>query len=85
VRPVIERLQTGEILGDQLSDTGLTLFKVRVRNSDIQKGKSAGYRMIYYLKTQDKIIMVTIYSKSDQGDVDANTVRRILSESGALR
>jgi len=84
VRPVIEQLQAGVILGEQIPHTGLTLFKVRVRNRDIQKGKSAGYRLIYYLKTQEKIILVTIYSKSDQGDIDAATIRRILTETGAL-
>ena len=46
VRPVIEQLQAGVILGEQIPHTGLTLFKVRVRNRDIQKGKSAGYRLI---------------------------------------
>jgi len=84
VQPVIEQLQAGEILGEQIPRTGLTLFKVRVRNRDIQKGKSAGYRLIYYLKTQEKIILVTIYSKSDQGDVDAATIRRLLTETGVL-
>jgi mRNA-degrading endonuclease RelE of RelBE toxin-antitoxin system len=79
VQPVIEQLQAGEMPGDQIPDVGLTLFKVRVRNRDIQKGKSAGYRLIYYLKTQDKIILVTIYSKSDQGDIDPETIRGILA------
>ena len=84
VQSVIEQLQAGQILGEQIPRTGLTLFKVRVRNRDIQKGKSAGYRVIYYLKTKAKIILVTIYSKSDQGDVDAATIRRILTETGDL-
>jgi hypothetical protein len=33
--------------GDQISGTGFTVFKVRVKNSDIRKGKRAGYRVIY--------------------------------------
>jgi len=36
-------------------------IKVRLRNSDAQRGKSGGYRVIYYLKTKAKIILVTIY------------------------
>ncbi|HAS50878.1 MAG TPA: addiction module antitoxin [Gammaproteobacteria bacterium] len=82
VQPVIEQLQSGAMPGDQIPDVGVTLFKVRVRNRDIQKGKSAGYRLIYYLKTHEKIILVTIYSKSDQGDIDPDVIRRILA-SGA--
>jgi mRNA-degrading endonuclease RelE of RelBE toxin-antitoxin system len=53
---------------------------VRVKNSDIQKGKSSGYRMIYYLKTPTKIILVTIYSKLEQADIAAKQIRKILKE-----
>ncbi|MEA5480005.1 hypothetical protein VB774_20445 [Pseudanabaena galeata UHCC 0370] len=47
VQPVIEKLQSGEVLGDRLSGLDIVVFKVRVKNSDIQKGKSGGYRLIY--------------------------------------
>ena len=39
VKPVIKRLQIGDLIGDQVTGTGNILFKARVRNSDIQKGK----------------------------------------------
>jgi mRNA-degrading endonuclease RelE of RelBE toxin-antitoxin system len=80
VDPVIEALQAGEILGDQISGVGYTLFKVRVRNQDRARGKSAGYRVIYYLRTTNNIIMVTIYSKTEQADVSAAQIRRIVGE-----
>jgi mRNA-degrading endonuclease RelE of RelBE toxin-antitoxin system len=54
--------------------------KVRVRNSDLQKGKSAGYRLLYYLQTNSSIILITIYSKSDQSDISSAEVRRIVGE-----
>ncbi|MDJ0702467.1 MAG: type II toxin-antitoxin system RelE/ParE family toxin [Leptolyngbyaceae cyanobacterium MO_188.B28] len=79
VQPIIDRLQAGEVIGDQISGTRYTVFKVRVINSNIQKGKSGGYRFIYYLKTSTQIILVTIYSKSDQGDVSADTINRIVA------
>ncbi|RLD06872.1 MAG: type II toxin-antitoxin system RelE/ParE family toxin, partial [Chloroflexi bacterium] len=47
---------------------------------DINKGKSAGYRIIYYLKTQTSVILVTIYSKTEQSDVSPNRIRRIVEE-----
>jgi mRNA-degrading endonuclease RelE of RelBE toxin-antitoxin system len=80
VQPVIDRLQAGEIIGDQVPRTDYTIFKVRIQNSDIQKGKRSGYRLIYHQKTRTKIILVTIYSKLDQGDISAEQVRRILRE-----
>jgi len=78
VQPVIDQLRAGEIIGDQVPRTRYTIFKVRVRNSDIRKGKRSGYRLIYHLKTPTNVILVTIYSKLDQVDVSAEQIRRIL-------
>lgn len=50
LEPLIECLKLGEILGEQISGSNYQVFKVRLKNSNIQKGKSAGYRVIYYLK-----------------------------------
>ena len=80
VQPIIERLQAGETPGSQVPGTGFTLFKVRVTNSDIEKGKRSGYRIIYYLKTPTEVILVTIYSKLDQSDISSLQLRRLLSD-----
>lgn len=80
VEPVIAQLQAGEFVGDQVRGTSYTIFKVRVQNSDILKGKSSGYRLIYQVKTPIKVVLVTIYSKLDQGDISAEQIRRILRE-----
>ena len=80
VQPVIDQLRAGEIIGDRVPRTRYTIFKVRVRNSDIRKGKRSGYRLIYHLKTPTNVIFVTIYSKLDQGDVSAEQIRRTLIE-----
>lgn len=80
VQPVIDQLWAGEIIGDQVPRTRYTIFKVRVRNSDIRRGKRSGYRLIYHLKTPTNVILVTIYSKLEQADVSAKQIRRILIE-----
>ena len=80
IQPVIDQLQAGELPGDLIPGMEYEIFKVRIKNSDIQKGKSAGYRAIYYLKTSDSIVLVTIYSKSDLSDIAAQTVREILAQ-----
>jgi len=79
IQPVIDQLRTGEVIGDQVPRTRYTVFKVRVRNRDVQKGKRSGYRLIYHLKTPTNIILVTIYSKLDQADISAEQIRRILT------
>ena len=80
VQPTIEQIQAGNFVGDQVPRTGYTIFKVRVRNSDIRKGKRSGYRFIYYLKAPTEVILITIYSKLDQSDISPEQIRRILKE-----
>jgi mRNA-degrading endonuclease RelE of RelBE toxin-antitoxin system len=80
VEPLIITLQNGELPGDQVTGTGYTIFKVRVPNRDVKRGKSGGYRVIYYLQTQTDIILVTIYSKTEQADISAAQIRRIVNE-----
>jgi len=81
VQPVIDGLQSGALPGDQVPGVGIPVFKVRIRNSDAAKGKRGGYRLLYYLQTPAAIILVTIYSKSEQSDVSAGEIRRILRET----
>lgn len=80
VQPFIDKIQRGELIGDKVQGTGYTIFKVRIRNSDVKRGKSGGYRVIYYLKTTTAIILVTIYSKTEQSDVSPAKIRKILAE-----
>ncbi|NJO30666.1 MAG: type II toxin-antitoxin system RelE/ParE family toxin [Richelia sp. SL_2_1] len=78
VQPIIEQLEGGELPGDQISGIGYEVFKLRVKNSDIQKGKSGGYRLIYYVKTATGIILLTIYTKSEQADIAADDIKNII-------
>lgn len=80
IQPVIEQLEQGELPGDKISGTSYTIFKLRVSNSDIQKGKSGGYRLIYYLKTSTGIVLLTIYTKSKKADITALEINEIITE-----
>jgi mRNA-degrading endonuclease RelE of RelBE toxin-antitoxin system len=82
IEPVILQLQEGEIIGDSLVGLGeeYEVYKVRVKNSNIQKGKSAGYRVIYYLQNATNIILLTVYSKSDQEDIGIATIQGIIEQ-----
>ena len=64
IQPVIEQLEQGELPGDRISGIGYDVFKVRVRNSDIQKGKSGGYRLIYYVKKKSEQARFEAHQKS---------------------
>lgn len=80
LQPLITQLQIGELPGDRIVGVKYQVFKVRIKNSDIQKGKSAGYRVIYYVKTEKAIILTTIYSKSDFSDVSNETIEKAIAQ-----
>ena len=77
---LIQELQSGNTPGDRIQGLNYQVFKVRLKNSDIRKGKSAGYRVIYYLQTQTGVVLVTIYSKSDLSDVSDRTIEQVIRQ-----
>ena len=77
--PVIKLLSADEIIGDRVTGTGAKVFKIRIANSDLKKGKSAGYRLLYWLKTIDKTILLTVYSKSERVSMTAEEIKQIIS------
>lgn len=75
---LITQLEKGETPGDQVPGVKYTVYKVRVKNSDVPKGKSGGYRVIYYLKTSDRVILITIYAKTQQVDMRPEQIRQMI-------
>jgi mRNA-degrading endonuclease RelE of RelBE toxin-antitoxin system len=84
VQPVIAQLASGQTPGIHIPRTGYTVFKVRSQHSDIQKGKRSGYRRIDYLKTPKLVLLITLYAKTEQGDIAAEQIRRIIREHESL-
>jgi mRNA-degrading endonuclease RelE of RelBE toxin-antitoxin system len=82
IQTVIQDLEVGNFVGDRISRIGedYVMLKVRVKNRDIQKGKSAGYRLIYRLESPTSLLLLTIYSKSDRSDITAGELRSIAAE-----
>ncbi len=80
VESITQQLAAGQMIGVQVPGIDYPVYKVRIKNSDIQKGKSSGYRMIYYLKTADLIILLTIYSKADRANINISEIEEILAE-----
>lgn len=77
---LLNELASGETPGELLQGVNGPVYKVRLRNSDSQRGKSGGYRIVYYVETEEKPILVMRYSKSDQSDIPAVDVISILSQ-----
>ena len=80
IEPIIKQLQKGNLPRDKLVGIGYSVFKLRVKNSDISKGKSGGYRLIYYCQTATGVILLTIYTKSEQVNIEAEDIKKIIDE-----
>lgn len=79
---VIEQIQVGELPGDQITGTGFVIYKVRVKNQDIRKGKSAGYRIIYQVESKSSVVLLRIYSKSDTDEITTPEILEVISRLG---
>ena len=56
------------------------IYKIRLANSNKNKGKSAGYRVYYYLKVDDIVYLVVIYDKSEIEMIDETIVHNAIKE-----
>ena len=75
IQPIIEELQLGNFIGDQIVGINFTIFKIRAKNSDIPTGKSGGYRVIYQIVSPELVLLLLIYAKSDQADVSLDEIQ----------
>jgi mRNA-degrading endonuclease RelE of RelBE toxin-antitoxin system len=81
IQPIVDDLQSGKIVGDQITGTDFTVFKVRAKNSDIPTGKSGGYRIIYQLISPECIYLLLIYAKSDRGDITVAEIEDAIEQA----
>jgi len=74
---LINKLLLNPAIGINL---GENIFKIRFPNSSIPTGKSGGFRIITYYKTDDILYLVTIYSKTEQDNILTEKLKKIVSE-----
>ena len=75
---LLDALEQNPTLGTPL---GNNCYKVRVANSSIPTGKSGGFRIITLIKIEkEKIILLTIYSKTEKENISDAELKKILEE-----
>ena len=84
---VIDDLVEGKLPGAEYSNLGSppgkAVFKVRIANVDAGKGKSHGFRLIYYALLEDgSIILMAIYPKSDIQNIPQSLIKEMLRDIG---
>ena len=78
--PLIDEIVTGLLPGRRIPRSKYHILKARVASSDLQRGKSGGYRVIYLVEA-DRRVLITVYAKTEQGDVSEDDLRRIIAET----
>lgn len=78
VAELIGDLERGERPGDQIPGVGLPTYKVRLPNVSARRGKSGGFRTIYYVKVEDHVILLTIFSKTDIENLTVAKIRGLV-------
>jgi mRNA-degrading endonuclease RelE of RelBE toxin-antitoxin system len=81
IQPIVDELQAGNFVGEQIPGTNVTVFKVRAKNSDIPIGKSGGYRVIYQVLSPEDVLFLLIYAKSDQADVSIEEIKNAVEQA----
>lgn len=81
IEPIFAELQAENFIGEKITGVKATVFKVRVKNSDIPIGKSGGYRLIYQLVSPQSILFLVIYAKSDQTNITSKEIEDLIEET----
>lgn len=80
VDDLITQLEQDERPGDKIPNVGCDVYKVRLANPSAGKGKRGGFRVVYYLRREDEVLLLTIYAKVRQTDISPEEIRRIIEE-----
>ena len=76
LKNAVDEIQTKNDLGISF---GFNLYKKRIQNSSIPTGKSAGFRLIIYKRVKDKIVLISIYSKTHQESLTDKELKVLLN------
>lgn len=81
IRDGVELLLQIPKLGVVIPNSG-GIRKVRLPNRDAKRGKSGGYRLLYYLEDDQSqtLYLLLVYSKSDRADVTQRELMQLLDE-----
>lgn len=80
VNELVNQIEADERPGDKIPNVGYDVYKVRLKNPDAQSGKSGGFRAIYYVRLENVVFMMTVYSKSQQSDVNIRELRQMIED-----
>ena len=83
VRALVHHIMQGNRPGQRIPRIGYPVYKVRLPNRAARRGKSGGFRIIYYVQFSDRVTLLTIYSKTDESDISLRELQELAREADA--
>jgi mRNA-degrading endonuclease RelE of RelBE toxin-antitoxin system len=85
LEPLVDELTHGATPGDRVKGVeGYAVYKERLKNTDLKKGKSAGYRVVYCVADTTLVVLLSIYAKTEQADISPNKIIDIIKDEGIV-
>ncbi len=85
VRGLIRQIMQDQRPGQRIPHVGYAVYKVRLPNRAARRGKSGGFRVIYYVQLSDRVTLLTIYSKSDESDISTREIQELARDADENR
>jgi mRNA-degrading endonuclease RelE of RelBE toxin-antitoxin system len=69
--------------GDSIPGLRGKVYKLRLASSDLERGKSGGFRVIYcFIQPDNNIYLLTIYPKSETENIRVAEIVKLLKQHG---
>jgi mRNA-degrading endonuclease RelE of RelBE toxin-antitoxin system len=79
IETLLENLELGSVIPG-----GSGVRKLRLKNSNLKRGKSGGYRMLYLLDPRKdgltSVCLLLLYAKSDQENISTHELQKLLEK-----
>ncbi|MEE9447149.1 MAG: type II toxin-antitoxin system RelE/ParE family toxin [Arenicellales bacterium] len=84
LRKLNDHLSQGQILGDAIAGVSEgfehKVYKVRLASSDQNRGKRGGFRVIYYVVTEEDIYLLSMYAKAQRDNIRIDDIQFLLDQ-----
>jgi len=77
---LVSQLEQDDRPGDKIPNVGYDVYKVRLGNPEAGRGKRGGFRVVYYIRRKDSMLLLTLYAKTEREDIPPEQIRRIIEE-----
>ena len=76
---LLETLENNPSEGDAVPGFSNKIYKLRMRSTNMKRGKRGGFRVIYYL-SDHVVYLLTIYAKAKHEKISVKEIKAVLKE-----